>query len=327
MVSLACAALPCCADQGRVICRQRDDFDSIVHARCSRLRSRFDDLTRHSTRPTLHFIKSSRRRSRFRVREQAGSIIMAAADAGVPSRHAAPAAGLRAARSATDLIVEFSRYNREITDLDLEKRTSARRGCRSRSIERFSQTARLLFRPGCGHQLARDHRWDDRERFFRRARARLWDDGRPRRLARSSSWPTGASTDRSGPRDVGRAAANRSPDLCDACGRDRRMDAARIAEALDRLRHRTLSARAGRSERNALRRARERSRAIFSAELNIVPLPRDKGLGPDLLRFGRGSDAGHSRASRPETGRHRAHRPAACSTRPKDNCISNRRAT
>jgi FAD/FMN-containing dehydrogenase len=55
--------------------------------------------------------------------QQARSIITAAADAGVPVIPRGAGSGLSGGAIGDGLIVEFSRYNRQISELDLEKRT------------------------------------------------------------------------------------------------------------------------------------------------------------------------------------------------------------
>src|SRR6476620_9720084 len=55
--------------------------------------------------------------------EQASSIIRAAADASVPVTPRGAGSGLSGGAIGDGLIVEFSRYNRQITDLNLEART------------------------------------------------------------------------------------------------------------------------------------------------------------------------------------------------------------
>jgi FAD/FMN-containing dehydrogenase len=54
---------------------------------------------------------------------QASAIITAAADAGVSIIPRGAGSGLSGGAIGDGLIVEFSRYNRQISDLDLEKRT------------------------------------------------------------------------------------------------------------------------------------------------------------------------------------------------------------
>src|SRR3954464_11708518 len=58
-----------------------------------------------------------------RSAEQASSIIVAAADAGVPVTPRGAGSGLSGGAIGEGLIVDFSRHNRQITDLNLEART------------------------------------------------------------------------------------------------------------------------------------------------------------------------------------------------------------
>ena len=84
----------------------------------------FDDLTRHlyATDASLYQLEPAA--VAFpRSAQQASSIIMAAADAGVPITPRGAGSGLSGGAIGDGLIVEFSRYNRQITDLNLEART------------------------------------------------------------------------------------------------------------------------------------------------------------------------------------------------------------
>jgi FAD/FMN-containing dehydrogenase/Fe-S oxidoreductase len=84
----------------------------------------FDDLTRHlyATDASLYQLEPAA--VAFpRSAPQASSIIMAAADAGVPITPRGAGSGLSGGAIGDGLIVEFSRYNRQITDLNLEART------------------------------------------------------------------------------------------------------------------------------------------------------------------------------------------------------------
>ena len=84
----------------------------------------FDDLTRHlyATDASLYQLEPAA--VAFpRNAQQAASIIMAAADAGVPVTPRGAGSGLSGGAIGDGLIVEFSRYNRQITDLNLEART------------------------------------------------------------------------------------------------------------------------------------------------------------------------------------------------------------
>ena len=80
-----------------------------------------------------------------RSARQASSIIKAAADAGVPITPRGAGSGFVGGAIGDGLIVEFARYNRQITELNLEARTvRTGAGVVSGSTERFSQTSRLL---------------------------------------------------------------------------------------------------------------------------------------------------------------------------------------
>ncbi|MEY2520122.1 MAG: hypothetical protein QOF24_1881 [Verrucomicrobiota bacterium] len=84
----------------------------------------FDDLTRelYATDASLYQLQPAA--VAFpRSAQQARSIITAAADAGVPITPRGAGSGLSGAAIGDGLIVEFSRYNRQITDLNLEART------------------------------------------------------------------------------------------------------------------------------------------------------------------------------------------------------------
>jgi FAD/FMN-containing dehydrogenase/Fe-S oxidoreductase len=84
----------------------------------------FDDLTRelYATDASLYQLQPAA--VAFpRSAQQARSIITAAADAGVPITPRGAGSGLSGGAIGDGLIVEFSRYNRQITDLNLEART------------------------------------------------------------------------------------------------------------------------------------------------------------------------------------------------------------
>ena len=84
----------------------------------------FDDLTRklYATDASLYQLEPAA--VAFpRSARQASSIIMAAADAGVPVTPRGAGTSLSGGAIGDGLIVEFSRYNRQITDLNLEART------------------------------------------------------------------------------------------------------------------------------------------------------------------------------------------------------------
>jgi FAD/FMN-containing dehydrogenase/Fe-S oxidoreductase len=84
----------------------------------------FDDLTRHlyATDASLYQLEPAA--VAFpRSAQQASSIIMSAADAGVPITPRGAGSGLSGGAIGDGLIVDFSRYNRQITGLNLEART------------------------------------------------------------------------------------------------------------------------------------------------------------------------------------------------------------
>ena len=83
-----------------------------------------DDLTRHlyATDASLYQLEPAA--VAFpRSARQASSIITAATDAGLPVTPRGAGSGLSGGAIGDGLIVEFSRYNRQITDLNLEART------------------------------------------------------------------------------------------------------------------------------------------------------------------------------------------------------------
>jgi FAD/FMN-containing dehydrogenase/Fe-S oxidoreductase len=84
----------------------------------------FDDLTRtlYATDASLYQLEPAA--VAFpRSARQASSIIMAAADAGIPITPRGAGTGLSGGAIGDGLIVEFSRYNRQITELNLEARS------------------------------------------------------------------------------------------------------------------------------------------------------------------------------------------------------------
>ncbi|MEY2561359.1 MAG: hypothetical protein QOG51_1774 [Verrucomicrobiota bacterium] len=84
----------------------------------------FDDLTRelYATDASLYQLQPAA--VAFpRSAQQARSIITAAADAGIPITPRGAGSGLSGGAIGDGLIVEFSRYNRQISDLNLEART------------------------------------------------------------------------------------------------------------------------------------------------------------------------------------------------------------
>jgi FAD/FMN-containing dehydrogenase/Fe-S oxidoreductase len=84
----------------------------------------FDDLTRHlyATDASLYQLEPAA--VAFpRSAQQASAIIIAASDAGIAITPRGAGTGLCGGAIGDGLIVEFSRHNRQITDLDLESRT------------------------------------------------------------------------------------------------------------------------------------------------------------------------------------------------------------
>ena len=84
----------------------------------------YDDLTRqlYATDASLYQLQPAA--VAFpQSAQQASSIIMAAAEAGVPITPRGAGSGLSGGAIGDGLIVEFSRYNRQITELNLEART------------------------------------------------------------------------------------------------------------------------------------------------------------------------------------------------------------
>src|SRR5881392_124397 len=93
----------------------------LEHADCE---IAFDDLTRqlYATDASLYQLEPAA--VAFpRSAQQASSIITAAADANVPVTPRGAGSGLSGGAIGDGLIVDFSRYNRQITDLNLEART------------------------------------------------------------------------------------------------------------------------------------------------------------------------------------------------------------
>jgi FAD/FMN-containing dehydrogenase/Fe-S oxidoreductase len=84
----------------------------------------FDDLTRqlYATDASLYQMQPAAV-SFPRSAQQASSIIIAAADAGIPITPRGAGSGLSGGAIGDGLIVEFARYNRQITELNLEART------------------------------------------------------------------------------------------------------------------------------------------------------------------------------------------------------------
>ena len=103
-----------------------------------------------------------------------------------PSRLAALARVLVGNAIGDGLIVDFSRHNRQIAGLDLEKRSIPRRRpiCAG-STQRLSKAARFLFRSGRRNQFARYARRNHREQFLWRALPNLRHNGRSRFRSKS----------------------------------------------------------------------------------------------------------------------------------------------
>src|SRR5881392_1452806 len=94
---------------------------TLEHADCE---IAFDDLTRqlYATDASLYQLEPAA--VAFpRGAQQASSIITAAADANVPITPRGAGTGLSGGAIGDGLIVEFARYNRQITELNLEART------------------------------------------------------------------------------------------------------------------------------------------------------------------------------------------------------------
>ena len=274
----------------------------------------FDNLTRqlYATDASIYQIEPAG--VAFpRSAEQASAIIRAAADAGISITPRGAGTSLSGGAIGDGLIVDFSRHNRQISDLDLEKRIGARRRRRrARSTQRLSATARILFRSGCRDQFARDARRNDREQFLRRARSGLRHDGRSCLaleivLADGRVENIGAEqrvVSRGTRRDRTTRCATRAREIAERMppGMLKRWTGYGIERFL----------RAPDNLTEILAGSEGTLAAIFSAELKISPLPREKGLGLIFFASSRGSDAGDGRAARSETGRDRAHRsPAA----------------
>src|SRR2546427_13132478 len=86
--------------------------------------ARFDNLTRqlYATDASIYQIEPIG--VAFpRHAQQASSIIQAAADAGVPIIPRGAGSGLAGGVIGDGLILDFARHNRQISELDLEKRT------------------------------------------------------------------------------------------------------------------------------------------------------------------------------------------------------------
>jgi FAD/FMN-containing dehydrogenase len=101
----------------------------------------FDDLTRklYATDASLYQLEPAA--VAFpRSAQQASSIIAAAEDANVPITPRGAGTSLSGGAIGDGLIVEFSRYNRQITDLNLETRS----GSLSEMKSKICRTERFL---------------------------------------------------------------------------------------------------------------------------------------------------------------------------------------
>ncbi|HKP02935.1 MAG TPA: FAD-linked oxidase C-terminal domain-containing protein [Chthoniobacterales bacterium] len=109
----------------------------------------FDDLTRqlYATDASLYQLEPAA--VAFpRNAQQASAVIVAAADAGIPITPRGAGTGLSGGAIGDGLIVEFSRYNRQITDLNLEARTvRAGAGVILDQLNAFLQPHGLCFGP------------------------------------------------------------------------------------------------------------------------------------------------------------------------------------
>ena len=113
-----------------------------------------------------------------RSARQASAVIRAAIDAGVSIIPRGAGTSLSGGAIGDGLVVEFSRYNRQIADLDLERRSvRVGAGVVLDQLNAFLRTAWLLFWAGRGDEFARHARWNDRKQFLRRARSCLRHNG------------------------------------------------------------------------------------------------------------------------------------------------------
>ena len=151
--------------------------------------ARFDNLTRqlYATDASIYqiepvgvaFPKSA---------QQASLVIRAAVDAGLSVTPRGAGTSLVGNAIGEGLIVDFSRYNRQISDLDLERRSvRVGAGVVLDQLNDFLKPHGFCFGPGCRDQLARDTRRNDRQQFLRRALPDLRNNGRSRPLARDRS--------------------------------------------------------------------------------------------------------------------------------------------
>src|SRR3982751_3193873 len=95
--------------------------DRIAAADCE---VRFDNLTRQLYASDASLYQIEPLGVAFpKTAEQARSVVLAAADAGVSVIPRGAGSGLSGGAVGDGLVVEFSRYNRQIHQLDLEKRS------------------------------------------------------------------------------------------------------------------------------------------------------------------------------------------------------------
>jgi hypothetical protein len=87
--------------------------------------------------------------------------------------------GLTGGALGEGLIIDFSRYHRQITDLDLQRGTCGWRGCGSRPSESISASPRVLFWPGRSHEFTCDSWGYDCQQLQRFAHALLRHDCGP----------------------------------------------------------------------------------------------------------------------------------------------------
>ena len=107
--------------------------------------------------------------------QQARSIINAAVDAGVSIIPRGAGSGLSGGAIGDGLVVDFSRHNREISALDLEKRTvRVGAGVVLDQLNAFLKPHGFCFGPDVATSSRATLGRHDREQFFRRARAGLW---------------------------------------------------------------------------------------------------------------------------------------------------------
>jgi FAD/FMN-containing dehydrogenase/Fe-S oxidoreductase len=240
----------------------------------------FDDLTRnlYATDASLYQLEPAA--VAFpRSAEQASSIIMAAADAGVPITPRGAGSGLSGGAIGDGLIVEFSRYNRQITDLNLEARTvRTGAGVVLDQLNAFLKPHGFCFGPDVatssratiGGMIANDSSG---------ARVPVYGTTADHVVSQELVMADG-TTQRIGPgHDTLKGQRELIADLIAAHagevgewmppGLEKRWSGYALARWL----------RDPGNLNNMLCGSEGTLAAIFSAELNIVPLPREKGLG------------------------------------------------